>query len=53
MYYVKTIDLAPEARKTRRRNIPGRDANIPSEELTEVGNQCPYKGATINNDTCI
>jgi len=47
MYYVKTVDLTPEARKRRRHRIPGKDANTPSEELTEVGNQRPYKDATI------
>ena len=47
MYYVKTVDLTPEARKRRTHEIPGKDANTPSEELTEVGNQHLYKNATI------
>ena len=52
MYYVKTVDLTPEARKRRRPKIPGTDANTPSE-LTEVVNQRPYKDATIKSDTCV
>ena len=46
MYYVKTVDLTPEARKRRSHEIPGKDANTPSEKLTEVGNQRLYKNAT-------
>ena len=49
----KTVDLTPEARKRRKHNIPGKDANTPSEEITVVGNQRLYKDATIKNDTCI
>ena len=37
MYYVKTVDLT---RKKRRIQIPGKDANTPSEEVTEVGSLC-------------
>ena len=53
MYYVKKVDLTPEARKKRRHNIPEKDANTPSEELTEVGNQRPYKDATIKKTTLV
>jgi len=47
MYYDKTVVLTPEARKRRSHDIPEKDANTLSEELTEVGNQCVYKNATI------
>ena len=47
MYSDKTVDLTPEARKRRRHNIPEKDADTPSEELTEVGKQRLYKNATI------
>ena len=47
MYYDKTVDLTPEARKIRSHEIPEKVANTPSEELTEVGNQRLYKNATI------
>ena len=53
MYYVKTVDLTREARKRRSHEIPRKDANTPSEELTEVGTQRLYKNASIKNDTCI
>jgi len=35
MYYDKTVDLTSKARKRRSHEIPGKDANTPSEELTE------------------
>ena len=47
IYYDKTVDLTPEARERRSHEIPEKDANTPSEELTEVGNQRLYKNATI------
>ena len=52
-YYVKTVDVTLEARKRRSHEIPGKDANTPSEELIEVENLRLYKNATIKNDTCI
>ena len=53
MYYVKAVDLIPEARKTRRYQITGKDAYTPSEELTEVGNRRSYKEATIKKTTLV
>ena len=53
MYYVKAVDLIPEARKKRRYKITGKDAYTPSEELTEVGNQRSYKDATIKKTTLV
>ena len=47
MYYDKTVDLTPEARKRRSHEIPEKDANTPSEVLNKVGNQRLYKNATI------
>ena len=47
MYYDKTVDLTPKARKRRSHEIPEKDVNTPSEELTEAGNQRLYKNATI------
>ena len=53
MYYVKTVDLTPETRKKRRHDIPEKDPNSPSEDLTEVGNQRPYKDATTKKTTLV
>ena len=53
MYYVKVVDLTPEAKKKRRYKIPGKDANPPSEEVTEVGSLCPYKDAIIKQITFV
>ena len=50
-YYVKTVDMTPETRKRKSHEIPGKYANTPSEELTEVGNQRLYKDATIKKRT--
>jgi len=53
MYYVKTVDLTPEARKKRRHNSPDKDANTPRKQLTEVGNQRPCKDATVKKTTLV